>query len=276
MNFRKSFSLILLVTILPVLTFAQVSIAPTNVFLTEDSKFGTFMVINNSSESQEISIETTFGYFITDEEGNKTTTYEDSALAQKYSIADDIRAFPKNFVLQPSQRQVVRLRIIGSNKVNDGTYWTRLKTISQSESAPVELSDEQGVGANIGVVITQVSGIFYKVGNTTTDIMIENIEKGTVSNGELQLITKFKKGGNSPFLGSVKTNIKKDGQVLVSKFSSTSFYFDGVHSEVVDISELTPGQYQVEVTFETRRSDISPTDLVQMEPETATTTVTIP
>lgn len=272
----KKLTTVILFALFPLLLFAQVSIAPTNIFLSENSKFGTLLVMNNSNESQEISIETTFGYFVTDEEGNKTTSYEDSVLAQKYSIADEIRAFPKNFVLQPGQRQVVRLRILASDKETDATYWARIKTISQAESAPIELSDDQAIGANIGVVVTQVSGVFYKVGNTTTNISINEIEIGKLTNQELQLKTKINKGGNSPFLGSIITKILKNGEVVASKFISTSFYVDGIHSDVIDISNLEPGQYQVEVTFETRRSDISSNDLVQMEPETATTTVTIP
>jgi hypothetical protein len=274
--YLKNFLSILFITVFPVLAFAQVSIAPTNIFLNESTKFGTFMVINSSNQSQEISIEPVFGYFITDDEGNKSFSNDDSSLAQRYSIADDIRAFPKNFVLQPNQRQVIRLRIIAPNSLEDGTYWARIKTSSRPESAPIELESDQSIGARIGVIIEQVSGLFYKVGDTTTDITIESIEVNAIENGELHLKTKLKKGGNSPFLGSITTSIKKNGNVLVSKFTSTSFYFDGIHRENIDISELPSGQYNVEVTFETRRSDISPSDLVQMQPVTATTTITIP
>lgn len=275
MHLKKSLLLVFL-TIFPILAFAQVSIAPTNVFLTDNSKFGTFMVINNSEVPQEISIETTFGYFITDKDGNKTVSNEDSTIAKKYSISDDIRAFPKNFVLQPNQRQVIRLRVIASDKTNDGTYWSRIKTISRAESAPIELSDDQAIGADIGVIITQISGLFYKVGNTTTEIIIDDIEAVSISNGELHLKTKLRKGGNSPFLGSITTKILQNGEAVATKFSSTSFYVDGIHSEVIDISDIPSGEYKVEVTFETRRSDISPSDLVQMQPVTETTTITIP
>jgi P pilus assembly chaperone PapD len=268
--------IILFLAVFPILTTAQISIAPTNIFLNENSKFGTFMVINNSNDPQEISIESTFGYFVTDAEGNKTFSNEDSTIAQKYSVADDIRAFPKDFVLQPKQRQVVRLRIMAPNKVADGTYWARIKTISRAESAPIELKDDQSIGANIGVVIQQMSGLFYKVGKTTTSITIEKIEVGTISDGKLQLKTKIKKGGNSPFLGSITTRILKNGKVMATKFTSTSFYFDGIHSDIIDISDVPSGQYTAEVTFETRRSDISSDDLVQMQPVTATTTITIP
>jgi hypothetical protein len=165
---------------------------------------------------------------------------------------------------------------MAANNLTDGTYWARIKTISRAESAPIELKDDQAIGANIGVIIQQISGLFYKVGNTTTEIDIEKIEANIISDKQLQLKTKFRKGGNSPFLGSVSTRILKNGKALATKFTSTSFYFDGIHSDIIDISDVPSGQYTAEVTFETKRSDISPSDLVQMQPVTATTTITIP
>lgn len=63
----------------PLYLNAQVTIAPTNMFIDGNARFGTYMVINNSNETQEISIDFLFAYSQTDEQGNRSIIQDDSA-----------------------------------------------------------------------------------------------------------------------------------------------------------------------------------------------------
>ncbi|MAL16725.1 MAG: hypothetical protein CL670_08875 [Balneola sp.] len=237
------------------------------------------MVINNSNTPQEVSVDFFFGYAVTDENGERQNVSGAEDLKGTHSIADNVRAFPRNFILQSGQRQVVRIRLTPSNDLQDGTYWTRIKTHSTPESPPVEIGSNENVTASVGINIEQITGLFYKNGDVTTGIKVDGIRSSFQGDGSEQLIvlTDFQRTGNSPFLGSITTILKnQNGETMAQGFRSTTLYFDGTQKETLDISGLPSGEYTIQVHFETRRSDISQSDLVQMQPVTSTNTVIIP
>lgn len=269
--------LLAIALLLPLHSIAQVTIAPTNLFIDSQSKFGTYMVINNSNTPQEVSIDFFFGYSQTDENGNRITVEGDSVLAEDHSITESIRAFPRNFVLNPNQRQVVRLRITPPNTLGDGVYWSRIKTSSTPQSPPIELSNDQSVTAQVGIVINQVTGLFYKNGSISTGIEIEEIRTETVDDNILAVLTDYNRTGNAPFLGTISVSlVDKNNTEVQSGFISTSLYFDGTHRQELNIDGVPAGEYTLKVNFETQRNDVSSSDIIQMEPVTETTTVTIP
>lgn len=256
---------------------AQISIAPTNLFIEDNNKFGTYMVINSSNQAHEISIEFFFGYSNTDSEGVQRRIVNDTTLAQNHSIAEYVRAFPQNFTIAPGQRQVVRIRINAPNNLDDGTYWARIKTAAIPESPPVEIESNETVTARVGVTIEQITGLFYKVGNVSTGIEIENIRPQFAEKNVLDILTYFNRTGNSPFLGTITAFLlDNNNEPVLQRSITTSYYFDGTIKHIMDTSNIPTGEYTVRVQFETLRSDVSSSDLVQMEPVTATTTVTIP
>lgn len=256
--------------------YAQVTIAPTNLFLDSGNRFGTYMVINGSAQSQEISIDFYYGYFKSDETGNTKMIDDDSTTAERYSIAGYVRAFPQNFVLAPGQRQVVRLRVNAPNDLPDGTYWARIRTASTPETPPVEVTSTEAVTAQVGITVEQVTGLFYKKGNVTTGIEVEEIRTELMENGQLAVLTDVKRTGNSPFLGSITASLlNSNNETVKEAFVSTSIYFDGTHRQTLNISDVPAGKYKIRVRFESRRSDIASSDLIQMEPVTETISYTI-
>jgi len=109
---------------------AQVVVAPTVVFLSDQSPFGTFLVMNRSDVPQEIGISFKFGYPVFDSLGGVSMVYDDTLMAHEHSCLDWLKGFPQKFVLNPGQEQVVRLLGMGPANAADGEYWTRLVTSS--------------------------------------------------------------------------------------------------------------------------------------------------
>lgn len=255
---------------------AQITIAPTNLFIDSGNRFGSYLVINNSNEPYEVSIDFIFGYSDSDEEGNRFMTYEDSVTAEKYSIVDWIKAFPQNLTLSPGQRQVIRLRINPPSDINDGTYWARIVTSATPQSQPIEIQNQQAVTANIDMRINQITGIFYKNGDVNTSITIDSIS-ADIEDNELAVIHDISRGGNSPFFGSINVKIFDSSNELVKEnLDYTSIYFDTKLRNTFDVSDLSPGRYDIEISIASERQDISRDDLIHTQPVTATTTITIP
>lgn len=248
-------------------TFAQITIAPTMLFIDQQNRFGTLLVLNGSDQNQEISISFPFGYPVTDSNGDIQMVYDDSTRANEYGIDDLVRGFPQNFVLAPGQRQVVRLTI-RPKQFQDGTYWTRIKTTSNPQSATIGEASSDEITAQITYKLDQVTTLFYKHGEVETGINIENFSTRQTED-HIQFIADAERTGNSPFLGSIVLEIKDtSGNTVAEKLVSTSIFFD--YRQVFEIpkGDLEGGSYSASITFRSQRSDVPSEQIVQMDPVT--------
>jgi len=244
---------------------AQITIAPTMVFIDQQERFGSFLVLNGSDQAQEVSIEFPFGYPTTNNEGNVEMVYDDSSRAQQYGISNLVKGFPQNFVLQPGQRQTVRMTV-RPKEFSDGTYWTRIKTTSSAQNPAVGEETDDGITAQITYKFEQVTTLFYKHGNTNTGIEIQEFTHQN-SEDNFEFIADVNRSGNSPFLGSIILTISdNNGNTVVEKRTSTSIYFNYRQIFEVAQDELENGEYTAEINFETQRPDVPTENIVQMEP----------
>lgn len=271
-------STLLLLTVTTYLStvIAQVTISPTNLFMNDTNPFSSYMVINGSNETQEIAIDFLFSYSGTDEMGNRRIIQDNGEAEQNYSIAPYVRAFPRNFTLAPGQRQVVRLRLNAPADLEDGTYWARIKTASSPETPPLELQADAAVAARVAITVEQVTGLFFKKGNVNTGITINEITPVLSDDGKtLTVLTALTRDGNSPFLGSITVSmIDSRGNEVARGFISTSIYFDGVHKQDIDLTDVPAGNYTIRVQFDSQRSDVIEQDLIQMDSVSETVSYT--
>jgi len=264
--FKKASSLFFLLLLFAVKSVvAQITIAPIMLFLDEQERFGTIMVMNGSSQVQEITIEFPFGYPVTDSNGNINMVYDDSATAERYSISNAVRGFPTNFTLQPGQRQVVRLTVRPRN-YQDGMYWSRIRTTSTPQQPAIGETSEDAITTQITYRFEQVTTIFYKHGEVDTGLNILNFT--TRQNADnIEFISDIRRTGNSPFLGSIRLVVTdSSGNLIEEKKSSTSIYFDYRQIFQIEKEKLPAGSYNAEITFRSERSDVPLSDLIQIEP----------
>ncbi len=275
----KRLLLMLLGLVLPGLAInlnAQVSIAPSTVFINDQTNIGTLYVSNRSDEPQEVTIDFAFGYPSSDAEGNLVMNYEDSVAFAQYAINDWIRVFPRSFVLGPRQQQTVRFQVRPQPQAADGVYWTRVKILANPQSADIDLAAEEGITTRITFRFEQIIGAFYRKGNATTGLNITNVEVRK-EDSRIVLLPHLQRTGNAPFIGSVYARMYDSmGNMVKERQSTTTAYFEEVRRFDIDTEGLAPGEYRVELTFATRRGDMSPTDLVQAPEITETVRVTIP
>jgi len=273
-DFRRLLSFLLLISFTGV-SLAQISLAPTSLYIHSDTNIGTLYVSNNSEQSQEITVSLAFGYPGSDKAGNMMMLYEDSVAYEKYALNDWVRVFPRTFVIAPGQQQTVRIQVRPKKGIADGVYWTRVKVLSNPQTPEVEQSISENVTTRITFKFEQVIAAFYLNGKTTTGLLVKGIESVQEDN-KLALLTNVERTGNSPFIGSIKAELYDAGGNLVrQQETTTAIYFDAVRRIEMDSNGLPAGKYQAKIFFETRRGDVAPTDLVQSEPLVATASVTL-
>jgi hypothetical protein len=253
----------------------QVAIAPSTVFISDATNVGTLYVSNRSDEAQEVTIEFAFGYPSSDEEGNLVMNYQDSAAFEKYALNDWVRAFPRSFVLGPRQQQTVRFQVRPRQGIDDGVYWTRVKVLANPQATEIDVTAEEGITTRITFRFEQIIAAFYKKGNTNTGLNVPRIDVRQ-QDGTLVLLPHLERTGNAPYIGSMTARLYDlDGNMVSERQSTTTAYFKEKRRLEMDISGLPAGDYRAELTFETRRADMSPTDLVQAPALTQSVSVTI-
>lgn len=254
---------------------AQVTISPTAVFLDKNSKVGNFYVSNPSQNAVEVRISFEFAYPSTNEEGRVSLNYNDPEAEEKFALEPHLRAFPTTFVLQPNQRQTVRLVSRLPNDSDPGMYWTRMRVSSNQLTPPIgEVADGE-VSAQVSFQIDQVTAVLVQHGNATTGLNIHASE-ASIEQNRLVILTDVERMGNAPFIGSVRTRILNGrGNEVDSRRSSTSVYFRNNQRVEFDASGWPPGEYTVETIFESSRNDISSQNLLQITDVSEQTTFRI-
>ncbi|MEX0904748.1 MAG: hypothetical protein WD604_05020 [Balneolaceae bacterium] len=266
--------LLLLILLLARSVQAQVTISPTAVFLDKNSKVGSFYVSNPSQSAVEVRLGFEFAYPATDPEGRVFLNYEDEQAKELFSLEPHIRAFPTTFVLQPDQRQTIRLVGRIPNNSDPGMYWTRMRVSSNQETPPVGQVSEGEVSAQVSFQIDQVTAVLVQHGSAQTGLTIHN-SNALLQDGRLVVLTDVERTGNAPFLGSVRTRVLNSDREIDSRRSSTSVYFRNNQRVEFDANGWPAGEYIVETTFESSRNDISSQNLLQIPEQTGRTTFII-
>ncbi len=243
---------------------AQVVVAPTVLFLSDQSPFGTFLVMNRSDSPQEITISFKFGFPAYDSLGNLSMQYNDTLMAREHSCQQWLRGFPQRFIINPGQEQVVRLLVTGPADIPDGEYWTRLVTSSTPQVKAIDTAGS-GIKTNITFILQQVTTVIYKKGyvNTTVDIgKVDTISDSTA----MGLLAHVSHGGNSPFFGTMSVVVKDGaGKSVYTNEEVLAIYQSAAFIRfTVPLSDLHAGNYTAEFKLESKRNDIASEDLLKI------------
>ncbi len=247
----------------------QVSLSPTSVFINDNTNIESLNISNRGDGQVEVNVRFEFSYPGYDDHGNMISITNDSLAAQRYSLTDNLRVFPRSFVIQPRGQQVVRLQVRPMREKPEGMYWARIIVSSNAPAADIEtVTAAEGVGTRVNFVFNQNIPVYYSKGNVITGLDIINV-KAYQEIDQLVSIVRLKPTGNSPYNGSVTAMIRdNNGQVVAEHQTINVVYFEALRRVAIPFPDkgLPPGNYSLELMFETRRRDISPSKLVQAQP----------
>lgn len=262
-------SLFELITLVDIAT-AQVSLSPTALFIHDDTFLGE-LYISNPSEKDilEVTVYSEFGYPAPGPDGSLMMVSHDSLRAATSCFASRLRLFPRSFLLLPRQQQVVRLQVRPMHDKPDQAYYTRIIVSSglQSQESGINLNDTVD-DTRVRYVFRQNIPAFFLNGKVSTGIHISNTEIQQEDQG-LKIWAEISPSGNSPFLGSLTVSlVGADHKKRVIHQQSVAIYVEGRFRFDIPLQkdQINPGPNTLECLFETRRSDIPASDLVQADP----------
>lgn len=275
-----SICLLCLALWLPTVATAQLSVAPTPIFIDDRTNASTFFVSNRSEAPQEIRIETLFGYVVTDSLGNRSVSYEDPHELSSRDLSGMVRVFPRQFVLGGNQQRTIRVQVVPSGELEDGTYFTRLRVISEEAGREVE---ELAESVEEGELITRINyrfeqgfGMAYRRGNVETGVDVRTL-RVVEEEEHISLVMEVGQLGNSPFSGSQHLQLlDNEEQVVVERRNTMGVTRDGFVRTRIPRDELPAGEYTAFVRIVSDRADINPRDLIQIDPVSFEQSIVIP
>lgn len=238
-------------------SYAQVSVAPTALFLSQQERFGAMYVSNPSSTPQEVTVGFRFGYTTSDSTGSVYVEYSDSTTAKKHSIAPYVRAFPQRFILPPGETQVVRLTARPPSELQEKWLWSRVITTSSPQVSFPDTTEE-GVSARVLFRLQQVTALFYTQGEASADVQIRSMTTAIDSN-EVVILADLEKSGDRPYFGRAVLSLKdSDGRVVGEEMTLVALYKNDRRRFVVELPEDSPpgSTLSAELAISTERSDI--------------------
>lgn len=249
-------------------SYSQVSLAPSALFIHARSGIGNLYVTNPSATPQEVNVEFVFGYPSADSTGNLTVDYRDTVAAQTYALNPYVKAYPRSFILQPKGQQTVRLQVRTKSSLKDAFLFTRVKVTSVEKSPEIGKKPTEGISAQVKFKFEQILPVFYTKGNLTTGLDVGDVAT-SVKDSKLTLVVDLERTGSAPFIGSAKAVLYSPAGTEEGRSEQTvSVYFNLKQKMEIDISKASRGAHKVVLTYETKRSDIAPEDLIQTQPIT--------
>lgn len=245
---------ILLIILISGTVYAQVTVAPVTLHMSDADKNGYIVVKNNSkTASWEVSIMMKFGYPASDSSGKTYIYFPESENESDPSAVDWISFFPRKFILKPQEEQTVRITAKPKG-LTDGEYWGRPVITSH----PVVSLDNEGserINAGLGVEFRTVIALNYRKGNVYTGLKFDSLS-AAYSSGKFIVRTDLSREGNSAYLGNLVIKVfDESGKKVKEMRQDISVYYSLKKAVEIPADKLPNGKYTIEATVNTDRDE---------------------
>lgn len=242
-----------------------VAVSPMAVYLDQRTRTGTLTLYNPGSLPEEIEISFGFGYPTSDEEGNVGVEVVDTAPPDEPSALAWLRAFPRRLVLEPGQRQVVRIMVEPPPGIEEGEYWARALVRARGGQPPIE--ERQGdVSVQIHVETVVVAAVNYRHGAVNTGLEVLDI--GTrLEEGSAVALVDLARTGNAAFLGRLRGELLDANGVVVGEAEDVLAVYRTIRRRVeIPVPEGAAGPFRIRLLMDTRRDDLPPGGVLPFQP----------
>lgn len=242
-------------------------VAPHAVFIDHRTRSGQIFLVNTGTVPEEVAIDLKFGYPDADSLGGVYVRLFDNPDSTQPSAAGWIRAFPRRTIVQPGERQSVRLLAQPPLGLPDGEYWSRLLVTSQ-ESRPVPVATDSAVRTGINVQVRTILSITYRKGAVTTSVTMTEFAP-EVTRDSLIVWMGLHRDGTAAYLGSVDLDLRDpQGRARGSWRVPVAVYYTVRRRFAFPLEAPAEpgGPYAVRVRVSTARDDLPATNILPALP----------
>jgi P pilus assembly chaperone PapD len=251
---------------------AAVSVSPTALYIDSRTRTGVLTLHNPGTLPEEVTIDFAYGYPQSDTAGNIAVAVTREPAAGEPSAMGWMRAFPRRLLLQPGQRQVVRVMVEPPAGLAEGEYWARVLITSKGGQPPIEQAQGDQV-LHLEVQTTLVMAANYRNGDVRTGVSVASAAARRTGT-EVQLQLDLERTGNAAFLGSLRADLlDARGNVVGSAFDDLAVYRTMRRRLAIAVPEGTAGPLQLRMTINTERDDLPAGGALPAPPLTQTVPV---
>ena len=264
--------------VIPSVAAAQaILVAPQGVVLNNRERTGTVELYNPSSRPTEISIRPVYGHPTTTPDGDLTLEIIENPSASEPSAAGFVEAFPRRLVLQPNQRQTVRLLARPPVGLPDGEYWARMIISARDAEPPAgSAGDTAGVTVGLTLEVRTIIAVNYRNGVQRTGVQLGELAVSTTPDS-LILRAPMQRTGTAAWIGlTIVKLLNADNAVIATQTLQTAVYQSLSPRFAFDRRALPAGRYRLSVDLSTDRPDVMQATLLRAPPQHAETVVTVP
>jgi len=263
---RAVLALALLAIVAPAGRAWAVTVSPTALFIDSRSPTGTLTLYNSGTRPEELEVSVAFGYPRTDSTGAVTVELVEAAPAGEPSLVPYLRVFPRRLVLQPGQRQVLRVMVQPPAGLAAGEYWGRVVVRSRGGQEPVEQT-QGDVRMQIAVETAVATAVLFRKGEVTTGVAVNAATAATEGNDAVLTLDLERRGGGA-YLGRVTTRLVAPNGTVAAELEDAVALYRSLRLRVrlPFPAGATRTGYRLEYTVDTERSDLPATGALKAPP----------
>jgi len=232
-----------------------VSVSPTALYIDSRTRTAVLTLFNPGSLPEEITIDFSYGFPQADSAGNVSVPLTKEPGAGEPSALAWMRAFPRRLLLQPGQRQVVRVLVEPPAGLADGEYWARVLISSRGGQPPIEQT-QGDVRLQLNVQTTLVMAANYRKGDLHTGVSVTAAAARRTTDG-VQLQVDLARTGNAAFLGRMRAELLgADGAVLSTLYDDVAVYRTMRRRLTFALPAGAPAGTSVRIHIDTEREDL--------------------
>jgi hypothetical protein len=245
----------LVLTLLSAREAAAVSVSPTALYIDSRTRTGVLTLHNPGTLPEEITIDFAYGYPQADSAGNIAVALTREPAAGEPSAMAWMRAFPRRLLLQPGQRQVVRVMVEPPAGLAEGEYWARVLVTSRGGQPPIEQTQGDQV-LQLEVQTTLVMAANYRNGDVRTGVRVTSAAARRAA-AEVVVEVDLERTGNAAFLGSMRAELVDGrGNVVGTGFDDLAVYRTMRRRLTIPVPPAAAGALSVRVVINTERDDL--------------------
>lgn len=252
-------------------------VAPQGVVLNNRERTGSIELYNPSARPSEITIRAVYGHPTTTPDGDLTLAIIEQPDSTLPSAAGFVDAFPRRLVLQPNQRQTIRLLARPPAGLPDGEYWARLIiSAKDAETSAVTTQDTAGVSVGLTLEVRTIIAVNYRNGAQRTGVQLGELAARTEGDSVV-LRAPMQRTGTAAWIGLTTVKLlDPSGRTVASQTMQTAIYQSISPRFTFDRRALVPGQYRISVDLTTDRPDVTQSTLLRSPPQHGETLVMLP
>lgn len=272
-NVIQAAALALVFALLPLGRAWAVTVSPTALFIDSRSPTGTLTLYNSGTRPEELEVTFAFGYPVSDAAGTVNVVLVDTAAAGEPSVVPWLRAFPRRLVLQPGQRQTLRVMVQAPPTLAAGEYWGRVVVHSRGGQTPVEQTQGE-VRMQLEVETAIATAVLFRKGEVATGMAVRGATASLGAEG-VAFSVDMERQGTAAFLGRVHAEVLSGGRVVAEIEDAVAVYRTLRRSYILPLPAGTRTEgLSVRYVVDTDRPDL-PSGALRAAPVTGTTPVSV-